>query len=85
MPGVDRDGHMPLRLALLSDEEMAEHAFVENDKRKDLSPVEEALAYQRRIEDFGYSHQVLAERYGKKRATVSNKLRLLKLPRGLPV
>ena len=83
VPGIERAGHMPVELRMLSDEDMAEQALVENDKSRPINAVEEALAYQKRIDDFGYTHKDMAERYGKRRATISNKLRLLKLPRRL--
>ncbi len=56
-------------------------ALVENVQRSDLNPVDEARAYRILATDFGLSHQEIAERVGKDRATVSNLLRLLGLPR----
>jgi ParB family transcriptional regulator, chromosome partitioning protein len=65
-----------------------ELAMVENLQREDLNPIEEAEGYQRLIRDFGYTQESLAGRVGKDRTTVTNALRLLKLPevvRGLVV
>jgi len=60
-----------------------ERALVENLQRADLSPLEEAAAYQRLVEEFGLTQEAIAERIGKDRSTVANAIRLLKLP--LPV
>ena len=57
-----------------------EHALVENLHRDDLNPIEEAAAYQQLIEDFGLTHDEVAARVGRSRASVSNTLRLLQLP-----
>lgn len=57
-----------------------EQALVENLHRQDLTPLEEAAAYQQLIEDFGLTHEQIAERVGKKRSSVTNMLRLLGLP-----
>ncbi len=62
------------------DRQLLEMALVENLQRTDLNPVEEAEAYRRLGSDFGMSHEEIARRVGKGRATVSNALRLLKLP-----
>ncbi len=64
----------------ISDEESAEIALIENIQRKDLNPVEEALAYKRLIDNFGYTQEELAKKIGKDRATIANGLRLLNLP-----
>jgi ParB family transcriptional regulator, chromosome partitioning protein len=58
----------------------AEQALIENLHREDLSPLEEAAAYQQLIEDFGLTHEVVAGRVGKSRSAISNTLRLLTLP-----
>jgi ParB family transcriptional regulator, chromosome partitioning protein len=60
-----------------------EMALVENVQRADLNPIEEAEAYRRLSEEFGYTQEQLAERVGKDRTTVTNALRLLKLPAGV--
>ncbi len=55
-------------------------ALVENLQRDDLSPIDEALGYQRLLEEFGMPQQELARIVGRDRSTVANTLRLLKLP-----
>lgn len=62
------------------DDALLELALIENVQRKDLNPIEEAEAYQKLIEKFGYTQEQAAKRVGKKRSTVSNLLRLLNLP-----
>ena len=57
-----------------------EHALVENLHRQDLNALEEAAAYQQLIEDFSLTHDQVAARVGKSRASVSNTLRLFQLP-----
>ena len=57
-----------------------EQALVENLHRQDLTALEEAAAYQQLIEDFGLTHEQVAERVGKSRSAVTNTLRLLGLP-----
>jgi ParB family chromosome partitioning protein len=57
-----------------------ELALIENLQREDLNPMEEAQAYERLIADFGMTQEEVARRVGKNRATISNMLRLLKLP-----
>jgi ParB family chromosome partitioning protein len=57
-----------------------QQAIVENVQREALNPLEEAAAYQQLIEDFGLTHDDVAIRVGKRRATVTNTLRLLQLP-----
>ncbi|MBI5477872.1 MAG: ParB/RepB/Spo0J family partition protein [Deltaproteobacteria bacterium] len=57
-----------------------ELALVENLQRDDLNPIEEAEAYRRLSEEFGYTQEQLAQRVGKERSSVTNSLRLLKLP-----
>ena len=68
--------------AVEADRELLELALVENLQRTDLNPAEEAAAYRTLVEDFALSHEAVAERVGKTRTTVSNTLRLLKLPAG---
>src|SRR4026208_1891453 len=63
-----------------SDSESLELALVENLLREDLNPMEEAEAYQRLLAEFGWTQEDLAERVSKDRSTISNCLRLLKLP-----
>ena len=57
-----------------------EKALVENLHRQDLTPLEEAAAFQQLIEDFGLTHEQVSDRIGKSRSAVSNTLRLLGLP-----
>jgi ParB/RepB/Spo0J family partition protein len=64
----------------VSEQERLELALIENVQRADLNPVEVARAYQLLSDEFGLSHKQIAERVGKNRSTVSNTLRLLKLP-----
>ncbi len=60
-----------------------EQALVENLHREDLSPLEEAGAYQQLIEDFGLTHDELATRVGRSRVAITNTLRLFQLPPGI--
>jgi ParB family transcriptional regulator, chromosome partitioning protein len=62
------------------DEELMELALIENVQRENLNPIEEAMAYRALIERYGLSQEIVAERIGKKRSTITNSLRLLKLP-----
>ncbi len=62
------------------DEELMELALIENVQRENLNPIEEAMAYRALIERYGLSQETVAERIGKKRSTIANSLRLLKLP-----
>lgn len=55
-------------------------ALIENLQRQDLSPLEEAAAYEQLLEEFGLTHQEIGERVGKSRSAVTNSLRLLTLP-----
>ena len=57
-----------------------EMALIENIQREDLNSVEIALAYQHLLEQYGLTQERLSERVGKKRTTIANYLRLLKLP-----
>ena len=57
-----------------------EQALIENLHRQDLSPLEEAAAYQQLLDDFGLTHEQLSRRVGKSRASISNALRLFQLP-----
>jgi len=68
---------------LSADASSLEQALVENLHREDLGPLEEAGAYQQLIDDFGHTHEEVATRVGKSRATVTNTLRLLQLPAGV--
>jgi len=61
--------------------ESLELALIENIHRKDLNPIEEALAYQKWLEDSGTTQESLAKTLGKERSTITNMLRLLRLPK----
>ena len=63
-----------------TDQGMLEMAIVENIQRENLDPIEVAMSYQRLIEECGLTQEQMAVRVGKKRASVTNYLRLLKLP-----
>lgn len=65
------------------DDALLTEALVENLHRSDLNPVEEALAYQQLLDDFGMTHDVLATKLGRSRSAITNTLRLLGLPVGL--
>lgn len=71
---------VPIIIKEASDSEALELALIENLQRQDLNPIEEAGGYRRLIEDFGLTHEEVAARIGKDRSTITNQLRLLKLP-----
>ncbi len=71
---------IPVVVKEVQEREAYELTLVENLQREDLNPIEEAEAYQRLGNEFGYTQEQLAQRVGKDRATVANALRLLKLP-----
>ena len=71
---------VPAYILSTNDQGMLEMAIVENLQREDLDPIELALSYQRLIDECSLTQDQLADRVGKKRATVSNTMRLLKLP-----
>jgi ParB family chromosome partitioning protein len=66
-----------------TEQQLLEVALVENIQRADLGPLETALAYKHLADDFGLSHEDIASKVGKKRVTVTNTMRLLKLPQRL--
>ena len=70
---------VPAYIRLANDQEMLEMALVENIQRKNLDPLEVALSYQRLIDEIQLTQEELSTRVGKKRSTVTNYLRLLKL------
>ncbi len=80
LAGLDR---VPVILREASDQERLELALIENVQRADLSPLEMAEAYRELAEDFHLSHEEISTRVGKNRVTVTNTLRLLKLPDGV--
>ena len=71
---------VPVVIRSVSKKEQFQLAIIENIQREDLSPIEEALAYRDLSEMFDLTHAQIAEIVGKDRATVSNSIRLLKLP-----
>ena len=70
---------VPAYIRVANDQEMLEMALVENIQRKDLDPIEVALSYQRLIDEINLTQEEMSQRVGKKRSTVTNYLRLLKL------
>ena len=72
--------HLPAFIRKADSEEMLEMALVENVQREELNPIEIALGYQRLVDECGLTQEEVAERVSKSRATVSNFLRLLRLP-----
>jgi ParB family chromosome partitioning protein len=71
---------IPAIIRTVSESETLEHALIENLNREDLTPLEEAAAYQQLIEDFGLTHEQLSSRVGKSRVAITNSLRLFQLP-----
>ncbi len=71
---------IPAFIRIANDQEMLEMALVENIQRQDLDAIEVAFSYQKLIEECELTQEKLSERVGKKRSTVANYLRLLKLP-----
>ena len=64
----------------VSDREMLELALIENIQREELNEIEKAMAYNKLLVEYNYTHEQLSEHIGKSRAAISNSLRLLKLP-----
>lgn len=77
LAGLER---IPAYIRTAEDENVVEMALIENIQREDLNSIEIALAYQKLIDNYGLTQERLSERVGKKRATIANYLRLLKLP-----
>ena len=71
---------VPAYVRLADDQQMIEMALIENIQREDLNAIEVAITYQRLIDECDLTHEVMAERVGKKRSSISNHLRLLDLP-----
>ena len=71
---------IPCFVRIANDQEMLEMALVENIQREQLNPVEVALSYQRLIDECKLTQDKMSERVGKKRSTITNYLRLLRLP-----
>jgi len=70
----------PVDIQILNDQAMADIAWEENARRKNLSPIEEAQALQQALDRFGWTQTELGQRWGLSQSAVANKLRLLKLP-----
>ena len=77
MAGLER---IPSYIRTADDENVLEMALIENIQREDLNSVEIALTYQHLLDQYGLTQERLSERVGKKRTTIANYLRLLKLP-----
>ncbi len=77
MAGMDM---IPAYIRDASEQGMLEMAIVENIQRENLDPIEVAMSYQRLMEECRLTQEQMADRVGKKRASVANQLRLLKLP-----
>ena len=71
---------VPAYIRVASDSELTEMALIENIQREDLNAIEIALTFKKLIERYDLTQERLSERIGKKRATVANFLRLLRLP-----
>ena len=71
---------VPAYVRTASDSEMTEMALIENIQREDLNAIEVALGFKKLIDSYSLTQERLSERLGKKRATIANHLRLLKLP-----
>jgi len=78
MAGVDA---VPVVIRQVTPELALELALVENLQRSDLNVLEEANAYASLVDEYGLTHEQIGERVGRKRETITNKLRLLQLPR----
>ncbi|MEA1938553.1 MAG: ParB/RepB/Spo0J family partition protein [Pseudomonadota bacterium] len=76
---------VPVIVRQLTDGESLEIALVENLQRRDLSPLEEAVGYQRLIDEFGHTQNELADFIGKSRSQIANTLRLLGLPEPIKI
>ena len=78
MAGLER---IPVLVKSFSEQEKLEIALIENIQREDLTPIEEAAAFEELMNTAGLSQQELAQHIGKQRSTIANSLRLLKLPK----
>ncbi len=74
---------VPVVVKEATPQEMLELAIIENVQRADLNPLEEAYAYQQLAQDFGFTHEQVAQRMGKGRSTITNLIRLLELPQNI--
>jgi ParB family chromosome partitioning protein len=75
--------HIPAYVRTANDQQMLEMALIENIQRENLNAIEVALSFQRMIEECSLKQEELGERVSKNRSTVTNYLRLLKLPPGI--
>jgi ParB family chromosome partitioning protein len=71
--------HIPAVVRRLDEQAQLEVALIENLQREDLNPIDAAQGFQRLIDEFGFSHERIAEQIGRARSTVANTLRLLDL------
>ncbi len=78
--GLDR---VPVIVREASGREMLELALIENLHRKDLNPIEEAMAYRRLLDEGGSTQETIAQRLGRDRSTIANSLRLLTLSKAI--
>lgn len=78
--GLDK---IPAYIRLANDQEMLEMALIENIQREDLNAIEISLSYKRLLDECGLKQEELGDRVGKKRSTINNYLRLLKLPESI--
>lgn len=76
---------VPAYVRSASDSEVTEMALIENIQREDLNAIEVALAFKNLIDTYNLTQERLSERLGKKRATIANHLRLLRLPAGIQI
>ena len=76
---------VPVYIRQANDQQLLELALLENLQRENLNPIEIALSYKRMMEELNYSQEQVAERMGKERSTVTNYIRLLKLPPDIQV
>lgn len=71
---------IPAYIRIANDQEMLEMALIENIQREDLNAIEISITYQRLIDECDLTHESMSDRVGKNRSTITNYLRLLKLP-----
>ena len=71
---------VPAVIRTVNDERLLTEALIENLQREDLTPLEEGAAYKSLLEEYGLTHEDVADRVGKSRSTVTNAMRLLGLP-----
>lgn len=74
---------LPVVVKEATPQAMLELAIIENIQRADLNPLEEAYAYQQLTDEFGLTHEQVAQRVGKGRSTITNLIRLLELPENI--